>query len=289
MKRKKYFYNIDLAYPFCCAAVVSAFICVFTFFPRLEARLDPFRGQNEPAQTAGEPVISPETTGVPAKAPVPAFPPAMQHSLADADAPDGEDRILAAYRDPGSRDYVTAFFGEIIHSREIAQFILANADLYDISPALAFALCWEESRFKVRAVNRKNRDSSTDWGLFQLNNKSFPKLSEKDFFDPQVNSYYGLSHLRWCLDSGGSLVAGLAMYNAGTVRVKSEGTPKRTLDYVSNILDSKQRIEALFEEHRPYPSALVLVSEEEAEAEAEIEEQPALLQKPRLALLSPTW
>jgi hypothetical protein len=283
MNRKKRFYNIDLAYPFFCAVVVSAFICVFVFLPRLELRFGCIPGQNGGAQTAAKPgVISPETADAPAKAPVWARPPAGQLSLTVTSG--GEDQILTAYRDPALRDYVTDFFAEITHSREIAQFILANADTFDIPPAVAFALCWEESRFKVRAINRKNRDTSTDRGLFQLNNNSFPELSEKDFFDPQINTYYGLSHLRWCLDSAGSLVAGLAMYNAGTVRVKSEGAPKRTLDYVSNILDSKQRIETLFEEHGPNAPALALGTEEEEE----IEEQ-SVLRKPRLALLSPIW
>jgi soluble lytic murein transglycosylase-like protein len=289
-KKGREFYNIDLAYPFFCAIVAAAFICVFALFPAIAARLNFPQGQEW--QTAGESdAIPPEAADVPVntptKAPAESFPPALRHSLTAATAPQGADKILEAYRDPASRDYVTAFFGEITQSLEVAQIILANADIYGIPPALAFALCWEESRFKVRAVNRKNRNNTTDRGLFQLNDKSFPKLSENEFFDPQTNSYYGLSHLRLCLDTAGSLVAGLAMYNAGTVRVKADGTPKRTLDYVSNIMDSKQRLETLFEEHRWEPAALALGVEEEETAK--IEEQPAPFQKPRMAFLSPTW
>jgi soluble lytic murein transglycosylase-like protein len=289
-KKGRKFYNIDFAYPFFCAIVAAAFICVFVLFPVIAARSN--FPQDQKWQTVEESdAIPPETISVPAnaptKAPAKSFPSALRHSLTAAAAPSGEDKILAAYRDPAGRDYVTAFFSEITQSLEIAQDILANADIYSIPPALAFALCWEESRFKVRAVNRKNRNNSMDRGLFQLNDKSFPKLSENEFFDPRINSFYGLSHLRWCLDSAGSLVAGLAMYNAGTTRVKSEGTPKRTLDYVSNILDSKQCLEALFEEHRPEPVALALgVGEEET---AKTEEQPAPFQKPRITLLSPAW
>jgi soluble lytic murein transglycosylase-like protein len=289
-KKRRKFYNIDLAYPFFCAIVAAAFICVFALFPVITARLG--FPQDQKWRTAGEcDAISPETADVPVntptKAPAKSFPPALRHSLTAAAAPQGVDKIMEAYRDPLNRDYVTAFFGEITQSLEIAQVILANADIYDIPPALAFALCWEESRFKVRAVNRKNRNNTTDRGLFQLNDRSFPKLSENEFFDPQTNAYYGLSHLRWCLDSADSLVAGIAMYNAGTIRVTSEGTPKRTLDYVSNILDSKQRLETLFEEHRWEPAALALAVVEEEPAK--IEEQPAPFQKPRMALLSPAW
>jgi hypothetical protein len=282
---KREIYKIDLAYPFFCAMVVSAFICVFTLFPRISAHLNRSGGLNGAFQEAeGLPdEIPPEAT---AESPAPAAPPAIQLSLAAESFPPGEDKILKAYRDPASRDYVTAFFGNIVHSQELAQIILANADVFNISPSLAFALCWAESRFKIRATSQKNQNGSTDRGLFQLNDKSFPHLSEKDFYDPRISSHYGLSHLRWCLDTGGSLVAGLAMYNAGTNRVSSGGTPKMTLDYVSNILNTKQRIELLFEEHQPNPVEVVLAVQEE---ETEPGEEPIKLpRRPRLALLSPT-
>jgi hypothetical protein len=53
--------------------------------------------------------------------------------------------------------------------------------------------------------------------------------------------------LRWCLDLGGSEVSGLAMYNAGTNRVRAGGTPKSTLDYVSRILAFRDGLDELFE------------------------------------------
>jgi soluble lytic murein transglycosylase-like protein len=289
---KREIYKIDLAYPFFCAMVISAFICVFALFPRISAHLNRSGSRNAVLQEAQErpDEILPEavaamTASVAAEYLAPAAPSTLRLSLAAEGLPVGEDKILKAYRDPAEQDSVTAFFGEIVHSPEVARTILVNADVFNIPPSLAFALCWEESRFKVRATNQKNRNGSTDRGLFQLNDKSFPHLSEKDFFDPRISSHYGLSHLRWCLDSGGSLVAGLAMYNAGTNRVSAGGTPKLTLDYVSNILNTKERIEALFEEHQPKPSELVLAVQEDEPEPEEQRIEPA--RKPRLALLSP--
>jgi len=155
------------------------------------------------------------------------------------------DPILTLYRDPGSREEVIDFFEAIVHSRKLASLILVQAEEYDVSPSLAFALGWEESRFSPTAVN-KNR-SSIDRGLFQLNSKSFPKLAEKDFFNPETNTRYAIAHLRWCLDLAGSEVAGLAMYNAGTTRVRSNNTPKTTLDYVSRILAFQDGVNDLFD------------------------------------------
>jgi hypothetical protein len=156
------------------------------------------------------------------------------------------DIILESYRDPALRDGVVEFFSTVADSRVLAAIILGEAAASDIPPALAFALCWEESRYTVRAVSAKNLNGSIDRGLFQLNNLSFPKLKEADFFNPETNARYGMRHLRWCLDTAGSEIAGLAMYNAGANRVQSNNTPKRTLDYVSRILDLRNRIEEAF-------------------------------------------
>jgi hypothetical protein len=157
------------------------------------------------------------------------------------------DRILYYYRNEANRLEVIAFFSALVQSEEIAASILVNADKFDIPPSLAFALCWGESRFKPQAVNRANRNRTIDRGLFQLNNESFPKLKEADFFNPGVNAYYGMAHLRWCLDFGGSEVAGLAMYNAGANRVNAGTTPRHTLDHVSRILEFRNGIESLFQ------------------------------------------
>ncbi|MDR1586632.1 MAG: lytic transglycosylase domain-containing protein [Treponema sp.] len=155
--------------------------------------------------------------------------------------------IQEMYRNPNSQNWVIEFFTEVCGSPEIALLILANADAFNIPPALAFALAWEESRFNPNAVNAKNRDESVDRGLFQLNNRSFPNIEAQTFFNPKISAWYGMGHLRYCLDSGGSEIAALAMYNAGTGRIRSQGAPKQTLDYIHRIFESRDRIESDFE------------------------------------------
>jgi hypothetical protein len=158
------------------------------------------------------------------------------------------DIIQEWYRRIETRTLVIDYFAEICPTREIAEIILIYSDLFDIPPALALALAWEESRLNPRAVNAKNKDGSTDRGLFQLNNKSFPRLEQHAFFSPDVNARHGMAHLRHCLDTGGTEIAALAMYNAGTGRVSSTGTPRSTLDYVSRILENRLKIENRFRE-----------------------------------------
>jgi soluble lytic murein transglycosylase-like protein len=166
-----------------------------------------------------------------------------------AELPDTGAALLNQYRDRESKEKVITYLGEIAGSRSLAMVILNECDKFNIDPSLAFALAWEESRFMPRAINRSNANRTIDRGLFQLNSNSFPRLSEEDFFNPSLNAYYGLSHLAWCLEAGGSVVSGLAMYNAGTTRVKNSGAPKRTLDYTSRIMQNSRNIEDYYLAH----------------------------------------
>ena len=158
------------------------------------------------------------------------------------------DLIMVSYRDPAQKEGVVTFFRELTGSDAITEVILTNADENCIPAALAFSLSWEESRYNPNAFNR-NQNNSVDRGLFQLNSASFPHLELEDFYDPNINASYGLAHLRWCLDMAGTEVAALAMYNAGHNRVRSAGTPKNTLDYVSRIIKRQRNIDEFFREH----------------------------------------
>lgn len=156
-----------------------------------------------------------------------------------------KDEGLAYYRDICTRTAVVQFYTQLTGNATVTDAILTYAAKNDISLSLAFALAWGESRYKTSAVN-KNSNSSIDRGLFQLNNKSFPKIAEQDFFDPYVSARYGLAHLSFCIQTAGNEVAGLAMYNAGTGKVKKDGTPKQTLNYISGILNYKAALDELF-------------------------------------------
>jgi soluble lytic murein transglycosylase-like protein len=155
------------------------------------------------------------------------------------------DAVLELYGNEAFRERVVSFFGAITNSDEIAAQVLSQASELNISPSLAFALMWEESLFNPRALNR-NANNSVDRGLFQLNSASFPALAADDFFNIRVNIHYGLTHLKMCLDQAKSEVAALAMYNAGLNRVRSGGTPERTLNYVNRVLRYRQGIDRLF-------------------------------------------
>lgn len=153
---------------------------------------------------------------------------------------------LELYRALPTRTAVEWFYTNVTGDMDVALAILREADKNNIPLSLAFSLAYTESRYKPRALN-KNTNASIDRGIFQLNNKSFPALVEADFYDPYVSAKYGLSHLRFCLDTAGNEVSALAMYNAGTNRVRNNGTPQTTLNYISKIQTYRQGLDNLFE------------------------------------------
>jgi len=156
-----------------------------------------------------------------------------------------DDAGLALYRQTQSKAAVEWFYTHVTNSREIAQAVLESADRNNIPLSLAFALAHTESNFKITASHR-NTNNSIDRGLFQLNNQSFPNLKESDFYNPKISAKYGLSHLRFCIDSAGNEIAALAMYNAGTNKVRNNSTPQMTLNYISKIENYRSWLEDNF-------------------------------------------
>jgi len=156
------------------------------------------------------------------------------------------DSILEYYRNPEYKEWVIEFFTAICSSTEISCAIMESSDEYNVPPALAFALCWQESKFNPNAINKKNINGSVDRGLFQLNNKSFPNLDILSFYNVEINARYGIGHLRYCMDSSSNEISALAMYNAGTGRVRSTGAPEVTLNYTNRILENRRKIENRF-------------------------------------------
>lgn len=155
------------------------------------------------------------------------------------------DDGLLLYRQPSAKAAVEWFYFQITGNKEVAKAILNEAEKNDIPLTLAFALAHAESNYNVLAVNN-NSNETVDRGLFQLNNKSFPGLKEVEFFDPYISSKYGMSHLKFCMNTAGNEVSALAMYNAGTNRVRSNKTPQSTLNYVGKIITYQKMLDQLF-------------------------------------------
>ncbi len=153
-----------------------------------------------------------------------------------------EDLGLYLYRNPLTKNHIVSYLDQLTGSAKITDIILRNANNNNIPVSLAFSLAFAESSYNPNAVN--SNETSIDRGLFQLNSKSFPELTESDFFNPETNAKHGLAYLAKSIERGGNEIVGLAMYNAGSGRVTGKGTPKMTLDYISKIINYKDEIDA---------------------------------------------
>ncbi len=155
-----------------------------------------------------------------------------------------DDVISELYSDKKSAENVKGFFTDLTRSEKVATAILDNSVKNAVPVDLAFALAFEESMFRTDAVHRNA--GSVDRGLFQLNSKSFPALTEAQAFDPVRNAETALGYFGSCLEKGKNEVAALAMYNAGHNRVSGPGTPRTTLDYIARIQNYRQNLADLF-------------------------------------------
>ena len=110
---------------------------------------------------------------------------------------------------------------------------------------LVFAQMLKESRGDPRAerdnVDRKTGAVlSTDRGLFQLNSKSYPDLSEAQFFNIETNTLYGTAHLRGELEYwGGNTRKALQSYNGGRGKPSSQA-----ILYASDVIAQAKIIKA---------------------------------------------
>ncbi len=174
---------------------------------------------------------------------------------------EAEDPSLQLYREPVTREAVIDFFVSVVGSEEIVVPVLKNADRNDIPPTLAFTIAYIESSYRTHVVNQNtpnshNRRPSTDRGLFQLNDRSFPHLSDDDFFHPDTNSQYAMEHLRYAMNRAGEdYQTAIAIYNAGEGRVLAGNTPASTQRYVRRASQYRasllSRFRAFIDRHFP--------------------------------------
>ena len=139
-----------------------------------------------------------------------------------------------------SGDIKLNYYTGVIENENIAKLAIDYSEKEGIDTSLLVALMKTESNFNPNAINY-NYNGSVDRGLCQLNSKTFPNLSKKDFYDPETNIRIAASFLRWCLENSDyNLVRALAYYNAGWGNVTNENVGDLTLNYIQKITTYKK-------------------------------------------------
>lgn len=136
---------------------------------------------------------------------------------------------------------------------------------YNIDPWLLFAIANVESSFKNDAINDKNRNKSTDFGIMQINSWWLPKLAERGIkkahlFDPCVNIFVGGWVLSQTIKQYGYNLDGIGAYNSPNIKTRR--------NYARKVLNAYNELVRDFYTNAHKPTS-VSVSQNRAQLTAE--------------------
>ncbi len=143
------------------------------------------------------------------------------------------DPITALYNNSLTHSAVTNFFAEEVGDRYISDTILRYAEKKGLPFLYVFALVYVESGFRPQVVN--NNGSSSDYGLFQINSKTFRHISHEDKLHIETNINAGTDYLTYAFSLDPDPGIALAIYNAGPARPLRGRIPDSTVQYVEKI------------------------------------------------------
>lgn len=133
--------------------------------------------------------------------------------------PDPDFKLTPGTPDPSKlakRDYQNL----LKHSAELSGCWDKAGEIYQLDPWLLVAIAKVESSFNNKALNDKNNNKTTDYGMMQINSIWLPTLSKmgiskEDLFRPCVSVFVGA----WIAKQGilklGYNAQGIGAYNAG--------------------------------------------------------------------------
>lgn len=122
-----------------------------------------------------------------------------------------------------------------------SELITNKATERGIDPKIAHAIAMTESSGNANAMN-KNRNGTSDYGLFQVNSSNLKPGEEEQAFDPEFNTSRGLDIYKEGLDRfNGNEAMALYSYNHGIRAAEKAGLAVAQRDpYVQRVLANKQ-------------------------------------------------
>lgn len=135
---------------------------------------------------------------------------------------------------------------ETLSKSDIQSMIIVSAQRQGVDPLLALAVAAHESGFNPNATHTNPTTGSTDWGVMQLNDSTYPGLGVTDPLNPQQNIDAGVSLLaRYNSQYSGDTTKMLWAYAAGPGSVQ-KGTPPAMLpgyvDWIGNWMNQNSSV-----------------------------------------------
>lgn len=153
--------------------------------------------------------------------------------------------IIISSKNENKKEFIVENAKNIFYkeNKYFANYVYKYGKEFEIEPSLIFSIIKIESGFIINAKNINN-NGSIDRGLMQLNSYSF-KFTEKEFFNIENNIKNGTKYLKFCFDkSNNNIIKALAYYNAGVEGAK-KGISNKTLNYICNVLEQKEKFKYL--------------------------------------------
>lgn len=146
-----------------------------------------------------------------------------------------------------SSNHINDIYKEETRNYIITSIIVEEAIRQDVPVNLVFAIAKVESRFDPSAINHNH--SSTDYGLFQLNN-SYRDWDRSDFFNIRTNTREGVRYLKEMLTLfEDDVLLAVAAYNCGPGRVLNNKIPESTKMYITKVVAAEDEFNILFNDY----------------------------------------
>lgn len=140
---------------------------------------------------------------------------------------------------------VLAFYAEETGDSSIARHIIIQALAYEVPLNIAFSLAKHESEYFPDAINGdKNKNGSVDYGIFQLNNRTFPNYTKKELLDPLTNCHLGVWYLKHRSREYDTWEEAIMAYNSGYAERMNYNSFKHML----RIMDYERDLDKRFNE-----------------------------------------
>lgn len=157
-----------------------------------------------------------------------------------------ENDLIAKMIYEGNESTVYDFYDKITGNRKITYLIISHALSYNIPVHYFMALAYTESRFTPSAIgtnaNSEGVAVSYDYGLFQLNSRTYNKFTREHLMTLENNVRMAAEHLNNDYMRYGSWYEALLSYNAGNVT----NVKNTTIRHFVSIMTWRNEISAKF-------------------------------------------
>lgn len=129
------------------------------------------------------------------------------------------------------------FYNEETKNPEVTKKIIDNAIEFEIPINIAFALAFVESTYNINAIN--DNGTSIDFGLLQLNNKTFPNAIN---YTIEQNIEEGFNYLKNIKEEFNSWEISFILYNAGLIK----NVGNHSLQHMKKIIEKEKELDEKF-------------------------------------------